>query len=185
MILHYTVSQTFNGIELKEFLKKQGISHRLLLTLKQNQCIFCNGSAVFTNYLVQENDSIELDLNYVEDSDNIVETSMKLSIVYEDEAFLILNKPAGIPVHPSQSYYESSLSNGVKYYFEQIHLKKKIRPVNRLDKDTSGLVVFAKNEYVQEALIRQMQTRQFQKEYIALLDGKLAQKKRNYSGSYC
>lgn len=73
-------------------------------------------------------------------------------------------------------YYENSLSNGIKYYFKEIGLKKKIRPVNRLDKDTSGLVVFAKNEYVQECLVRQMQTKDFKKEYIALSDGILEQK---------
>lgn len=60
---------------------------------------------------------------------------------------------------------------GVKYYFETINLKRKIRPVNRLDKDTSGIVIFAKNEYVQESLIRQMKSNDFKKEYIAFLDG--------------
>lgn len=73
-------------------------------------------------------------------------------------------------------YYENSLSNGVKYYFDQIGLKKKIRPVNRLDKDTTGIVIFAKNEYVQENLVRQMATGEFEKEYIAILEGKLDKK---------
>ena len=59
-------------------------------------------------------------------------------------------------------------------------LKKKIRPVNRLDKDTSGLVIFAKNEYIQEDLIKQMKSNQFSKEYIAVVDGILQEKKRNY-----
>ena len=96
---------------------------------------------------------------------------MDLKIVFEDDSLLIINKTAGIPIHPSIHHYEDSLSNGVKYYFHQIQLHKKIRPVNRLDKDTSGLVVFAKNEYVQENLIRQMKTKEFQKEYLAILDG--------------
>lgn len=64
-------------------------------------------------------------------------------------------------------------------------LKKKIRPVNRLDKDTSGLVIFAKNEYTQEELIHQMKTNQFKKEYIAVVQGVIEQKKRNYKCSYC
>lgn len=117
-----------------------------------------------------------MDLNYEETSDNILSVYIPLDIVYEDDAFLIINKPAGIPVHPSLHYYNNSLSNGVKFYFDKIGLNKKIRPVNRLDKDTSGLVVFAKNEYIQECLIRQMQNNQFKKEYIALLDGILEQK---------
>lgn len=157
-------------------MKKQGISHRLLITLKNNQCIFCNETSVFTNYIIKSSDIISIDLNYKEESDNIVSVFIPLSIIYEDEAVLIINKPAGIPVHPSLHYYENSISNGVKYYFNQIGLNKKIRPVNRLDKDTSGLVMFAKNEYVQECLIRQMQTKQFKKEYIALVEGTIEKK---------
>ena len=170
-----------HGKPIKEFLKKQGISHRLLLTLKKHNSILVNQKTVFTNYLLNADEIIILDLNYAEESDNIIPTAMPLSIIYEDEALLILNKPAGIPVHPSLHYYENSLSNGVKYYFTQIGLNKKIRPVNRLDKDTSGLVLFAKNEYVQECLIKQMQTKDFVKEYIALITGHLTQK----SGTIC
>ena len=86
-------------------------------------------------------------------------------------ALLILDKPAGIAVHPSISHYTDSLANGVKYYFDTIGLKRKIRPVNRLDLNTSGLIVFAKNEYVQECLIQQMQTNEFKKEYLAIVHG--------------
>ena len=70
-------------------------------------------------------------------------------------------------------HYEDSLSNGVKYYFDSIGLKRKIRPVNRLDKNTSGIVIFAKNEYLQEALIKQMKNKKFEKEYFALLEGNI------------
>lgn len=155
--------------KIKDFLKKQDLSHRLLLTLKEKNCIYCNGISVFTNYIVKPNDIVTLDLGYEESSDNIVPIKMELNIVYEDDLFLILNKPSGIPVHPSLHYYENSLSNGVKHYFNEIGLKKKIRPVNRLDKDTSGLVVFAKNEFAQENLICQMASKNFVKEYVAIL----------------
>ena len=96
---------------------------------------------------------------------------MNLDIIYEDDSYIVINKPAGIPVHPSMLHYENSLSNGVKFYFDSIGLKKKIRPVNRLDKDTSGIVIFAKNEYIQENLIKQMKKKIFYKEYIAICDG--------------
>ena len=99
-------------------------------------------------------------------------------ILYEDESLLILNKPAGIPVHPSMEHYTDSLSNGVKYYFEQISLKRKIRPVNRLDRNTSGIVIFAKNQYIQECLIKQMKTDEFKKEYLALVNGSLSKKEQ-------
>ena len=98
---------------------------------------------------------------------------MDLKIIYEDEALLIIDKPAGIPVHPSILHYTNSLSNGVKYYFDSINLKKKIRPVNRLDRNTSGIVIFAKNQYIQECLIHQMQTKEFKKTYLAVVEGHL------------
>ncbi len=69
------------------------------------------------------------------------------------------------------SHFEDSLSNGVKYYFEKNNIKRKIRPVNRLDKDTSGIVIFAKSEYIQEMLVKQMKNNTFEKYYIGILDG--------------
>lgn len=98
---------------------------------------------------------------------------MKLDIVFEDDCFLILNKPAGIAVHPSILHYQDSLSNGVKFYFESKGIKRKIRPVNRLDLNTSGLIIFAKNEYVQECLIQQMNNCILKKEYLAIVSGHL------------
>lgn len=166
------------GLSVKEYLKRQGISHRLLNTLKQYHCIICNGSEVLTNHILKTNDIVEVNLNYDEEAENIVSSSIPLHIIYEDESLLIVNKSPFIPVHPSIHYYETSLSNGVKYYFDQIGLKKKIRPVNRLDKDTTGIVIFAKNEYVQECLIKQMKEKKFVKEYVAIVDGILDEKKR-------
>lgn len=104
---------------------------------------------------------------------NIASTKMKLDIIYEDNYLLVLNKPAGIPVHPSALHFEDTLSNGVKYYFDVMEIHKKIRIVNRLDKDTSGIVIFAKNEYIQEMLSLQMRDNCFKKEYIGILSGKL------------
>ena len=82
----------------------------------------------------------------------------------------------GVAIHPSCLHYSNSLSNGIRFYFDEIGLKKKIRPVNRLDSGTSGLVVFAKYEYIQEAFIRQMQENKFQKEYLCLVQGILEEK---------
>ena len=96
---------------------------------------------------------------------------MDLNIIFEDNSLIIIDKPAGIPVHPSILHFDNSLSNGLAYYFQEKNIKKKIRPVNRLDKDTSGIVVFAKNEYIQECLIQQMKSKKFLKEYFAILEG--------------
>lgn len=124
MILEYSINKQDKNKTIKEYLLKQGISHRLLLTLKNNCCIFCNKIPVYTNQVLNTGDKISLDLNYPEEADNIISTPIPLNIVYEDQTMLILNKPAGIPVHPSLNYYSNSLSNGVKYYFDSIRFKE-------------------------------------------------------------
>ena len=173
MEIIYTVKE--NNKTIKQILKENlFISDKLLSFLKKNSLILCNNQKIINlNFLSKPNDIIKVDLNFEEDNSNIVPTKMDLNIIYEDEALLILNKPAGIPVHPSMLHYTNSLSNGVRYYFDSINLKKKIRPVNRLDRNTSGIVIFAKNQYIQECLIHQMQTKEFKKIYLAVVEGHL------------
>lgn len=172
MKLAYINSSKYSNV--KEVLKAEfSMSDRLLLKLKKLDKIYLNGNVTSVNHSVLENDLIECYLDYEEDNSNIVPTEMPLNIIYEDEAYIVVNKPAGIPVHPSMDHYADSLSNGIAFYFNQIGLKKKIRPVNRLDKDTSGIVIFAKNEYIQECLVRQMKSKEFIKKYIAVVNGNL------------
>ena len=161
-----------------QVLKQEfSISSRLYLKLKNANQIFVNGEPLsYSNENIQINDIIEVDLKFVENNSNIVPTKMDLDILYEDEYLLIVNKPAGFAIHPSLRHYETSISNGVKYYYDSINLHRKIRIVNRLDKDTSGIVIFAKNEYVQECLVKQMKNNIFEKKYIAFIEGHLPQK---------
>lgn len=172
MKLAYINSSKYSNV--KEVLKAEfSMSDRLLLKLKKLDKIYLNCNVTSVNHPVLENDLIEFYLDYEEDNSNIIPTEMPLNIIYEDEAYIVVNKPAGIPVHPSMDHYTDSLSNGIAFYFNQIGLKKKIRPVNRLDKDTSGIVIFAKNEYIQECLVRQMKSKEFIKRYIAVVNGNL------------
>lgn len=172
MRLAYVNSSKYSNV--KEVLKAEfSMSDRLLLKLEKLDKIYLNGNVTSVNHPVLENNLIECYLDYEEDNSNIVPTEMPLNIIYEDEAYIVVNKPAGIPVHPSMDHYTDSLSNGIAFYFNQISLKKKIRPVNRLDKDTSGIVIFAKNEYIQECLVRQMKSKEFIKKYIAVVNGNL------------
>ena len=160
-------NKTINEIILKEF----NFSNRLLTKLIKNKNILFNGKEVDTRTLVTTPGIIKIDLNYKEDNSNIVSTKMNLNIVYEDEWMLVVNKPAGCPIHPSRLHFEDSLSNGIKYYFDSINLNKKIRPVNRLDLNTSGLVIFAKCEYIQEKFCSQMANNLLKKDYLCLVDG--------------
>lgn len=172
MKLNYIVQEADSFFNVKEVLKvKFEVSDRLLLKLKKNNKIFLNNVPCSINDKIRSGDVVSFIIDFEEDNSNIVPTKINLDILYEDEAYIVINKPSGIPVHPSMLHYENSLSNGVKYYFDKIGLKKKLRPVNRLDKDTSGIVIFAKNEYVQECLVRQMKNKTFVKEYIAICEG--------------
>ena len=166
MDLNYTVH---NEINIRQVLRERfGISNRLLLKLKQNKKIYLNNSNnIYLDMNIKENDLIKINLDFEEDNSNIVPVKMDLNILYEDDSLIILDKPPHMPVHPSLNYYENSLSNGVKYYFDSINLHRLIRPINRLDKDTSGIVMFAKNEYIQSRLTN------YTKEYIAIVVGKL------------
>lgn len=162
---------------LKQLLKEEfNISDRLLLKLKTNKKVCLNKEHTYISHKIDLNDVVDIDMDFDEDNSNIVPTKMDLDIIYEDEYMLILNKPPKIAVHPSMDNYSDSLSNGVRYYFDSISLKKKIRPVNRLDKNTSGIVIFAKNEYIQECLVKQMKSGLFKKYYIAIVEGILTNK---------
>lgn len=120
------------------------ISNRLLTKLIEEKCIMLNGSLCDTRNSFEINDKLVIHFNYSEDNTNVVPTKMDLEIIYEDDWLLIVNKPAGIAIHPSILHYADSLSNGVKFYFDSIGLQKKIRPVNRLDFNTSRISYFCK-----------------------------------------
>lgn len=160
-------TQTINSI-LQNELK---ISSRLLYKLIKLNKIELNHKPCDTRKTGNLEDTITVNFDYEEDNSNIVPTKMDLNIIFEDDWLLVVNKPAGIAIHPSVLHYSDSLCNGIRFYFDKIGLKKKIRPVNRLDLNTSGLVVFAKCEYIQECLINQMKNNQFKKEYLAVCDG--------------
>ena len=160
-----TENLTINNI-LKN---KLHISSRLFNKLIKNHLVTCNGIVCDTRNKVNIGDIITVHLDYEENNSNIISTKMDLNIIYEDEHMIIINKPSGIAVHPSILHFEDTLSNGIKFYFDKIGLHKKIRPVNRLDFDTSGLIIFAKNEYIQECLINQMNEHIFKKEYFAIV----------------
>ena len=177
MVLKYTIKRTDTYQNVKEVLKAYfGISERLLLKLKNTQNILLNGTSTYVSKEVVSGDIIEVLIDFVEDNSNIVPIKMNLNIIYEDDSYLVLNKEPNMAIHPSMLHYDTSLSNGVKYYFDSINLKKKIRPVNRLDKDTSGLVIFAKNEYIQECLVSQMKKKKKKKTYIAVCEGLFTEK---------
>ena len=169
VILEGIVQQTQN---VRTFLKNEwDLSERLLRKLKLNKRISCNGEEVWVNETVENGDVINVDISFEETNEDIRAEEQELNVLYEDNCLLILNKPGNIVVHPTCQHPFGTLANGVKAYLEQKDIHILTRFVNRLDRETSGVIVFAKNEYTQETLSKQMQKKVFEKEYIAVVHG--------------
>lgn len=177
MNLSYQIDKDEHYDNVLHVLKEQFLlSDRLITKLKKANKIYLNDLQTYTKKSLTVDDTVSVLIDFEEDNSNIVASNIPLNIIYEDDYLLVLNKPANIAIHPSILHFDNSLSNGVKFYFDKLGLKKKIRIVNRLDRNTSGIVVFAKNEYIQECLIKQMKTKELKKEYLAIAKGILESK---------
>ena len=177
MNLSYQIDKDEHYDNVLHVLKEQFfLSDRLITKLKKANKIYLNFLPTYTKKSVTVGDTVSVLIDFEEDNSNIVASNIPLNIIYEDDYLLVLNKPANIAIHPSILHFYNSLSNGVKFYFDKLGLKKKIRIVNRLDRNTSGIVILAKNEYIQECLIKQMKTNEFKKEYLAIAKGILESK---------
>ena len=161
-IIEYKVSDSKTILQiLKEDLS---FSNRLISKIKND--VLLNDKNTKTNDTARVGDIVKVDIGFEETSDNIVPNNdIEIKVLYEDEWMLIVDKPPFMPVHPSINHYEDSLSNGVKAYFLKNGINKKIRPVNRLDKNTTGIVIFAKSEYIQENLT------DYEKYYLTIVNG--------------
>ena len=126
MKLEYIATSNDNSRIIKDILLSYfKISHRLLITLKKNNCIFLNNTPSFVYQKLKEGDKLVVSFDYDEDNSNIIPKEIPLDIIYEDDWYLVINKSSGFAVHPSILHYEDSLSNGIRFYFDKIGLKKK------------------------------------------------------------
>lgn len=173
MEIKYVVNSKENGKKLKDILKdKLYISSILLHEVISQKLYFVNDNFVYTNYLVNENDIIKVVLpndtsNF---SSKFLLKDSPLDILYEDEYILAVNKPKNMPVHPSCDNYENTLSNIVASYLKKQNIMS-IHILTRLDKNTTGVCIFAKHKYIQELFTRRKPDINFKKEYIALSYG--------------
>lgn len=167
----YKVDKDNKFYNIKELLKSHyNMSDKLIAKLKKYKRIYKNDEPAYVTAILNINDIIKVDLNFDEETDNIVGIMHNLDILYEDEYMIIINKEPGYPIHPSASHHKDTISNFIKYYFEKNNIKRKLRPVNRLDKNTSGITIFAKSDYIQDMLIKQMNLNTLKKEYLAIVE---------------
>lgn len=158
----------------KYLINNTDMSRNKIQKLINDGKIRVNGGLVKASYLVNINDKIEIDDDTSEEI-NVEPEEMKLDIVYEDNYLLVVNKPSGMVVHPGNGNYHHTLVNGLMYYCNN-NLSKvngDIRPgiVHRIDADTSGLLLVAKNDMVHNDLAKQIQEKSVDRKYIALVQG--------------
>ena len=144
--LTYPVSPAMDGLKIEDFLRSKGYSKHLIIQLKLSpDGITIGGEKVYVTHVLKEGEILTIRLHETETSENIVPTQMPLDIVYEDEDLFVINKPAGLPIHPSQGHYDNTLANGMAWYCAQRGEPFVYRAINRLDRDTTGLLILARN----------------------------------------
>lgn len=146
------------------------MSKRLVTRLKKGDGIKVNDEHSTVRRVVCEGDILKISF-FEEQNENIVANDISLDIVYEDDEILVVNKPSDMPTHPSINHYEGTLANAVMHKFKDT--KFVFRAINRLDADTTGLVIIAKNQYSANELNRQIRNREIKKVYLAICCGKL------------
>lgn len=169
---HYQITENEQGTTVLDFLRKKGFSRHILSSMKADkEALTRNGQRIGGREQLLAGDHFRVRLLETVDSDGIVPVSMPLSILYEDEDILVINKPADMPVHPSIGNYTNTLANGVAAYLDAKDEHSPFRCINRLDRDTSGALILAKNAFSAAVLSTQMRNRQIRRTYLAVVEG--------------
>lgn len=172
--LEYLIESSCAGTTVDHYLRNLGYSKHVILQLKKNPGhILAGEKPVFTNYCLLPGETLRIRIPDDIPSQTIVPVPMALDIVYEDEDILVVNKAAGVPIHPSLGNFTNTLANGLAYYFSSRNIPFVYRATGRLDKDTSGLLVIAKHMLSACILSSMMAQRQIHREYLAVALGKV------------
>lgn len=173
--ISYTVNDKESGRKLREYLRRAGLSGRLIKNAAREEKIELNGDRIKLNYIVKYGDVISIDITR-DESQNIEPQNIPIDVVYEDDDVIVVNKKPGMVVHPTKSYQDGTLANALLYYFKSTGQKCIVRLVSRLDMDTSGLILVAKSHFSHMALARDMHSPYFEKNYFAVVHGHLKEK---------
>lgn len=174
LIRHSYVPSKY-GQTVEELLRSQGYSKSLINRIKLTEDgLMIREKKVYTTYRLQTGDRLDVSLPEEASSEHIVPISMPLSVLFEDEDLMVINKPADLPVHPSQGHFGDSLANGLAWYFKKKDQAFVFRAVNRLDRDTTGLLIVAKNALSGCILSDMVKARQIHRTYLAAVSGNLS-----------
>ncbi|MGF7056573.1 RluA family pseudouridine synthase [Brassicibacter mesophilus] len=167
-VLLFKVNSSNHTIE-EILTQTYDISGRLLRKLQRSKLIFLNGKKAKGNSITKDGDVISIIME--DEEENNTPQNIPIDIIYEDYDLIILNKQPNIVVHPTKSHSEGTIANGVAFYFKQKNINKKVRFVNRLDMDTSGVLVIAKNSFAHQQMSIQFENNNIEKKYYAVVEG--------------
>lgn len=173
--MEFRIGKEENGISVLDFLRvKVGISRAMLRKLKFSEGgITVDGEHVTVRKILSEGETLSIRAEDEAPSENIAPTDIALEVAYEDDELVIPNKPPFMPTHPSHNHYDDTVANALAFRYRDRTPPFVFRPVNRLDRNTSGLVLVAKNRMAASKLFAAMSRGEIKKSYIAVLDGTL------------
>lgn len=171
-ILEYNISRDYEGIKLSSYLEMMAYPSSILKVLRKDASLCkINKKDSYLNSIIHTGEHIEIFIKETVANESLVPVQLDFDIVYEDEDILLVNKPANMPIHQSINNYENSLANALAYYYRNESSPFIFRCINRLDKDTSGLTLIAKNPLSAAILSKAMKERQIKRTYTAIVEG--------------
>lgn len=172
LILNYNITRSEGGSSLLNYLKKQELSKKTIVAIKhRGGRLLVNGRPQIVHHILEAGDQVTVIFPEEVRSCGLKPYDFKLEIIYEDDYLLVINKPAGLPTIPSIRYPYETLANGLIHYYNKVKLNSTIHFVNRLDRDTSGLLIVAKYRHIHHLLTKDI--KQIKRKYYALVKGEL------------
>ena len=171
-ILTYSISEHDARLRIEQFLRRRGFSGQNLTDLRKIPGSVCvNQTPCILKTVLQPKDILTVTITTTSSSPNILPVPIPFDLVYEDEDLLVVNKPAGMPVHPSAKNHDNTLANALAWYYQEQGLPFVFHCTNRLDRDTSGLVLVARHSYSATRIAQMTKNREIHREYRAIVRG--------------
>ncbi len=168
----YEIKESESGLRIEQYLKRRGYSSQNLTEIKRMpKSILVNGEHYYMRDTLNSKDILTVCIQETACSEKIPAVKLPLDIVYEDEDIVVINKPAGMPIHPSLNNYTNSMANALAWYYKEQGKPFIFRCANRLDRDTSGLTVAAKHLVSGNILSCLVRDRKIHREYLAIVRG--------------
>lgn len=173
-LLTYQIAPSDAGLRVEQFLRRQGFSRQNLVELKKMpESILVNGYRYRLNQTLSADDELIVHIQEETSSEKIPPIPLPLDIIFEDEDLLVVNKPAGMPIHPSRGNYYNSLANALAWHYARQGKPFIFRCTNRLDRDTSGLTIVAKHMVSSNILSHMAKHHEIERNYLAIVRGSI------------